>query len=191
MKIYEHDQFSRCKECTSLTQIVRKGTVKQRAEAKALRDLHWARVTQERRWVEAAKYKSLHESEDFFFCEIDGMDSAKTLLPHFSQFDKTIKKDKLLKLHLTCVKYNGTRPDDLYYFTDAFPHDSANTITVMYKTLLKVNRPVSELGILNTPTLFLLLLKDFARSKSCHVADATCRTYSEEFIAVAGSGKER
>ena len=88
--------------------------------------------------LEAAKYKSLHENEDFLFCEIDGMDSTKTLLPHFSRKDKSIQKERLLKLHLTCVKFNGTRPDEMYYFTDAFPHDSANTITVMYMTLLKV-----------------------------------------------------
>ena len=51
--------------------------------------------------------------------------------------DKDVTKDKCLKIHITCVKYNEARPDNVYYFTDAFPHDSANTITVMYQTLLK------------------------------------------------------
>jgi hypothetical protein len=71
------------------------------------------------------------------FCEIDGMDSAKTILPHFAQSDKGVKKEKLLQMHLTCVKYNGLRPDDVYAFTDTFPHDSSNTITVMWFTVLK------------------------------------------------------
>ena len=139
VKIPKHDVFTRCTSCVSLSNIVHRGEDKeQRAYARALRDEHWKRVTTERRAVEAAKYKSLHQNEDFLFCEIDGMDSMKTVVPHFAQFDKSIDKDRLLKLHVTCVKYNGKRPDDIYYFTDAFPHDSANTITVMYKTLLKV-----------------------------------------------------
>jgi hypothetical protein len=138
VKIMKHDCFSRCTTCVSCSSIIETGTPAQRAEAERTRQYHWDRVTTERRIVNDALYKSLHEEENFFFCEIDGMDSAKTILPHFHQFDKDVMKDKCLKIHLTCVKYNGARRDDVYYFTDAFPHDSGNTITVMYGTLLKV-----------------------------------------------------
>ena len=134
----KHDCFSRCTTCVSCSSIIETGTPAQRAEAERQRQYHWDRVTTERRYVNDALYKSLHEEEGFFFCEIDGMDSAKTILPHFHQFDKDVMLDKCLKIHLSCVKYNGARPDDVYFFTDAFPHDSANTITVMYHTLLKV-----------------------------------------------------
>eukprot|EP00873_Tetraselmis_striata_P024403 jgi/Tetstr1/444667/TSEL_032515.t1 len=48
-----------------------------------------------------------------------------------------VEKKNLLQCHLTCVKYNGSQPDDVYYFFDCFPHDSSNTITVMYKTIKK------------------------------------------------------
>ena len=139
VKIMTHDVFSRCNTCTSLTSIIQnsKDPV-ERARALKAREIHWQRVTKERRVVEAARYRSRHD-EDFFFCEIDGMDSAKTILPHFSQWSKDVDKKKLLKVHLSCVKYDGSRPDDIYYYTDCFPHDSANTISVMHKTLLKVS----------------------------------------------------
>ena len=41
-------------------------------------------------------------------------------------------------VHLTCVKYNGKRPDDVYYYTNVFPHDSATTITIIWITISKV-----------------------------------------------------
>eukprot|EP00873_Tetraselmis_striata_P028126 jgi/Tetstr1/448390/TSEL_035669.t1 len=65
------------------------------------------------------------------------MDQDKTRLPHLVPWDKEVEKKNLLQCHLTCVKYNGTQPDDVYYFFDCFPHDSSNTITVMYKTIKK------------------------------------------------------
>eukprot|EP00873_Tetraselmis_striata_P005277 jgi/Tetstr1/425541/TSEL_015964.t1 len=65
------------------------------------------------------------------------MDQDKTRLPHLVPWDKEVEKKNLLQCHLTCVKYNGSQPDDVYYFFDCFPHDSSNTITVMYKTIKK------------------------------------------------------
>ena len=93
-------------------------------------------MTKERRSCNEALLRSRRDP-DFFFCEIDGMDSSKTLLPHFQTWDKDVKKDYLLKMHLACVKHNGLQPDDVYLFTNCLPHDSANTITVMYLTVLK------------------------------------------------------
>ena len=107
LKIMKHDCFSRCTTCVSCSSIIETGTPAQRAEAERIRQFHWDRVTTKRRNVNDALYKSLHEEEKFFFCEIDGMDSAKTILPHFHQFDKDVMKDKCLKIHITCVKYNG------------------------------------------------------------------------------------
>eukprot|EP00873_Tetraselmis_striata_P042620 jgi/Tetstr1/462884/TSEL_007833.t1 len=82
-----------------------------------------------------AKYS--RKNRDLFVCEIDGMDQDKTRLPHLVPWDKEVEKKNLLQCHLTCVKYNGSQPDDVYYFFDCFPHDSSNTITVMYKTIKK------------------------------------------------------
>eukprot|EP00873_Tetraselmis_striata_P040572 jgi/Tetstr1/460836/TSEL_005997.t1 len=65
------------------------------------------------------------------------MDQDKTRLPHLVPWDKEVEKKNLLQCHLTCVKYNGSQPDDVYYFFDCFPHDSSNTITVMYKAIKK------------------------------------------------------
>ena len=138
MKIMKHDTFSRCNKCTTLSSIIQNTSAKpqERAEAMKLREVHWQRVTTERRYVYEAEYNGMHD-DDYFFCEVDGMDSSKTIIPHFHRWSKDVDKEKLLKVHITCVKHAGNRPCDVYYFTDAFPHDSANTITVLYKTLLK------------------------------------------------------
>lgn len=111
----------------------------QLAEADLL--VHWARVTTERHNL-AQVISESRRDPDLFFCEIDGMDSAKTLLPRLVVKDKDTDPENLLKLHVTCVKYDGTRPDSVYLYTDAFPHDSANTCTVMYQEILKVNAEI-------------------------------------------------
>eukprot|EP00873_Tetraselmis_striata_P011086 jgi/Tetstr1/431350/TSEL_021041.t1 len=50
---------------------------------------------------------------------------------------KTVKPDMLLKYHLTCVKYDGYRPDDIYYYTNTIPHDSSTTCTLIWITIMK------------------------------------------------------
>eukprot|EP00873_Tetraselmis_striata_P016456 jgi/Tetstr1/436720/TSEL_025503.t1 len=66
------------------------------------------------------------------------MDQDKTRLPHLVSWDKEVEKKNLMQCHLTCVKYNGSQPDDVYDFFDCFPtHDTSNTITVMYNTIKK------------------------------------------------------
>jgi hypothetical protein len=193
VKIMKHDCFSRCTTCVSCSSIIETGTPAQRAEAERQRQYHWDRVTTERRYVNDALYKSLHEEEGFFFCEIDGMDSAKTILPHFHQFDKDVMLDKCLKVHLSCVKYNGARPDDVYFFTDAFPHDSANTITVMYHTLLKVRRMMKKWAILDcifrafTNPLHSAFYQEYDRRggppKIAHFQlDNTCRENKNKYV---------
>ena len=138
VKVMKHDTFSKCTKCTTLTSIINNSKdPAKKAQATAARDLHWQRVTTSRRAVETTRNTSRHD-RDFFFCEIDGMDSAKTIIPHFHTWDKNVDKKNLLKIHVTCVKYNGSQPDDMYYYTDCFPHDSANTVTMILKTLTKV-----------------------------------------------------
>ena len=138
VKVMKHDTFSKCTNCTKLTSIINNSKdPAKKAKATEARDLHWQRITTDRRAVETARNTSRHD-RDFFFCEIDGMDSAKTIIPHFHTWDKNVDKKNLLKIHVTCVKYNGSQPDDMYYYTDCFPHDSANTVTMMLKTLTKV-----------------------------------------------------
>eukprot|EP00873_Tetraselmis_striata_P024011 jgi/Tetstr1/444275/TSEL_032167.t1 len=43
----------------------------------------------------------------------------------------------LLKYHLTFVKYDGYRPDDIYYYTNTIPHDSSTTCTMTWITIAK------------------------------------------------------
>eukprot|EP00873_Tetraselmis_striata_P019372 jgi/Tetstr1/439636/TSEL_028058.t1 len=48
----------------------------------------------------------------------------------------------LLKYHLTCVKYDGYRPDDIYYYTNTIPHDSSTTCTLVWITIIKdISKP--------------------------------------------------
>jgi hypothetical protein len=110
----------------------------EREYAKAKLAVHHRRVTTERHFTEFNLAASKRD-KDLFFLEIDGMDSSKTLLPRSVVKDKNTNPDYLLKTHVTCVKYNGTRPDNVYLYTDAFPHDSANTATIIYTEIMKVN----------------------------------------------------
>eukprot|EP00873_Tetraselmis_striata_P005870 jgi/Tetstr1/426134/TSEL_016462.t1 len=56
---------------------------------------------------------------------------------------KTMKPDMLLKYHLTCVKYDGYRPDDIYYYTNTIPHDSSTTCTMIWITIVKIFSRIS------------------------------------------------
>jgi hypothetical protein len=135
----KHHKFSKCTECTRLRHIV---TTSQdhtaRRKAKAQRNLHFNRIKRERNFLNTALWKSIVNPEKVFLFEIDGMDSAKTLLPHVAEKTKAISAEVLVQYHLTCVKHNGTRPDDVYYFTNEKPHNSEHTCTVIWKTIMKV-----------------------------------------------------
>eukprot|EP00873_Tetraselmis_striata_P006246 jgi/Tetstr1/426510/TSEL_016808.t1 len=108
-----------------------------RRQVRAEQKVHLERVRQERRDLNNAVFQSRLGHGNFFFFEIDSMDSAKTMLPHWVRIPKTVKPDMLLKYHLTCVKYDGYRPDDIYYYTNTIPHDSSTTCTLIWITIMK------------------------------------------------------
>eukprot|EP00873_Tetraselmis_striata_P017405 jgi/Tetstr1/437669/TSEL_026336.t1 len=136
IKTPAHDRFTKCGICVACNELIRTSDCLVTVSiAKKKRDKHWERVTTERLHVEAAILES-RRRPDMLFCEIDGMDSSKTLLHHSATWSNDVVKDKLLNVHLTCVKHNGMRPDDVYAFTDIFPHDSSCTITVMWLAIL-------------------------------------------------------
>eukprot|EP00873_Tetraselmis_striata_P013760 jgi/Tetstr1/434024/TSEL_002458.t1 len=113
-----------------------------RRQVRAEQKVHLERVRQERRDLNNAVFQSRLGHGNFFFFEIDSMDSAKTLLPHWVRIPKTVKPDMLLKYHLTCVKYDGYRPDDIYYYTNTIPHDSSTTCTLIWITIMKdISKP--------------------------------------------------
>eukprot|EP00873_Tetraselmis_striata_P040038 jgi/Tetstr1/460302/TSEL_005602.t1 len=137
IKTPAQDRFTKCGICVACIELIRTSDCPVTVSiAKKKRDKHWERVTTERLHVEAAILES-RRRPDMLFCEIDGIDSSKTLLPHCATWSKDVVKDKLLKVHLTCVKYNDMRLDDVYAFTDIFPHDSLCTSTVMWLTIIK------------------------------------------------------
>lgn len=105
---------------------------------KAEKMVHLQRVRAEREDLNDAVRRSRVSPEDFFFFEVDSMDSSKTLLPHWTRIPKTVDSSKLLKLHLTCVKYDGFRADDIYYYTNVLAHDASTTASIMWTTVFNV-----------------------------------------------------
>eukprot|EP00873_Tetraselmis_striata_P042001 jgi/Tetstr1/462265/TSEL_007283.t1 len=114
-----------------------------RRQVRAEQKVHLERVRQERRDLNNAVFQSRLGHGNFFFFEIDSMDSAKTMLPHWVRIPKNVKPDMLLKYHLTCVKYDGYRPDDIYYYTNTIPHDSSTTCTLIWITIMKIFSRIS------------------------------------------------
>lgn len=75
---------------------------------------------------------------EVFFFEVHGNDQLKPKFPNFqSKMPKDVEPD-FLHIHLTCIRYEGSRADDIYEYTDTFPRDSGNMVTVIWKTLKKV-----------------------------------------------------
>eukprot|EP00873_Tetraselmis_striata_P039509 jgi/Tetstr1/459773/TSEL_005126.t1 len=114
-----------------------------RRQVRAEQKVHLERVRQERRDLNNAVFQSRLGHGNFFFFEIDSLDSAKTMLPHWVCIPKNVKPDMLLKYHLTCVKYDGYRPDDIYYYTNTIPHDSSTTCTLIWITIMKIFSRIS------------------------------------------------
>eukprot|EP00873_Tetraselmis_striata_P029740 jgi/Tetstr1/450004/TSEL_037056.t1 len=109
-----------------------------RRQVRAEQKVHLERVRQERRDLNNAVFQSRLGHGNFFFFEIDSMDSAKTLMSPWIRIPKNVKPD-MLKYHLTCVKYGGYRPDDIYYYTNTIPHDSSTICTLIWITIMKVS----------------------------------------------------
>eukprot|EP00873_Tetraselmis_striata_P045429 jgi/Tetstr1/465693/TSEL_010334.t1 len=57
---------------------------------------------------------------------------------------KTVKPGMLLKYHLTCVKYDGYRLDNIYYYTNTIPHDSSTTCSLVWITIMKRKEEVDD-----------------------------------------------
>jgi hypothetical protein len=112
-------------------------------------------VTRERRFLGDALMRSAMDPDALMVIEIDGMDSAKTILPHLAEQDKGIDKQFLIQYHLACVKHNGTVPDEVYYYTNELPHDSANTCTIIWLTLMKVTKEILLIPAAVVNTLYV------------------------------------
>ena len=50
-----------------------------------------------------------NSAPDGCYMEIDGMDQSKTNLPHWPNMPKNIKKDLLMQIHVTGVRYSDGR----------------------------------------------------------------------------------
>lgn len=141
------NRFSKCALCVTLkNRIASGGHSAALVAARADQKRHWERVTTERQFLADAINTAKYNPDKLFLFEIDGMDSSKTLLPHYCQRSKDVNPELLIKYHVTCVKHVDGRPDDVYLYTNVLPHDASNTCTVIWRTLLKVNATSAKGG---------------------------------------------
>ena len=157
---------------------------------RARRNVHLQRVKAEREFVNRSRCFARQNPKKLLFFEVDSMDSSKTLLPHFNRISKSVNKELLIKYHITCVKFDGSRPDDVYFYTNVLPHDSQTTITIIWKTLVKV-KPSSLTPSLQAatcsylnPRALLQELNTFGRlPPSIHIQlDNTCRENKNKWV---------
>eukprot|EP00873_Tetraselmis_striata_P015664 jgi/Tetstr1/435928/TSEL_024810.t1 len=87
------------------------------------------------------------------------MDSSKTLLPHSATWSKDVVKDKLLKIQMACVKYNGMRLDDVH------THERVDQVFSKY------SRRLGGHSAKTLPKLFRELRHEFTRVCNFEIQD--------------------
>jgi hypothetical protein len=78
--------------------------LKAKAYARQLFIGHYKDFRRERQFFNLEKQKSRNPTEELFFFEINGMDQAKTLLPHYVNAPKNIYQELLFNFHVNDVK---------------------------------------------------------------------------------------
>ncbi|XP_052820260.1 uncharacterized protein LOC128246095, partial [Mya arenaria] len=92
----------------------------------------------ERRYYYQKRDASRTQQETYLSLIIDGMDQAKTSLPHFAgRQTKSISNVDLLKTHLTGVINHGNGGFHSYVDFNQFPHDPNLTINILLRALKK------------------------------------------------------
>ena len=122
---------------------------------------HYTFVAEERKFLDSQRYFCNNDLDNFYF-EIDGMDQSKTNLPHYPNLPKDVKKDLLMQIHVTGVRYCNDTAADIYLYTSQFAHDSACTCTIIFKTLVKVS--IAYKGLFSLDMHFLtpcILLQNY------------------------------
>ncbi|WAR14973.1 hypothetical protein MAR_005078 [Mya arenaria] len=95
-------------------------------------------VRMERRYYYQKRDASRTQQETYLSLIIDGMDQAKTSLPHFAgRQSKSISNVDLLKTHVTGVINHGNGCFHSYVDFNQFPHDPNLTINILLRALKK------------------------------------------------------
>ncbi|XP_052820902.1 uncharacterized protein LOC128246640 [Mya arenaria] len=139
LKIKQSNSFSKCSTCVSLErQREKAGSAVERAKFSSLKDEHHERQQMERRYYYQKRDASRTQQETYLSLIIDGMDQAKTSLPHFAgRQSKSISNVDLLKTHVTGVINHGNGGFHSYVEINQFPHDPNLTINILLRALKK------------------------------------------------------
>jgi len=78
--------------------------IRTKAYARLLFIEHYRDFRREREFLDLQKQKSRNPTEELFFFEIEGMDQANTLLPHYVNPPKNIDQDLLFNFRTIVVK---------------------------------------------------------------------------------------
>ncbi|WAR14851.1 hypothetical protein MAR_004956 [Mya arenaria] len=122
-------------KCSCNNQCLKDYTFRQiRSERKAF----WEKPQMERRYYYQKRDASRTQQETYLSLIIDGMDQAKTSLPHFAgRQSKSISNVDLLKTHVTGVINHGNGGFHSYVEINQFPHDPNLTINILLRALKK------------------------------------------------------
>ncbi|KXJ18305.1 hypothetical protein AC249_AIPGENE23463 [Exaiptasia diaphana] len=136
--IPKQNKFTKCGVCTLLKHSLRNTQdVKEREKLSDKRKVHLEQQCAERNHYYANRLKAELEPEKYLSLIVDGMDQAKTNLPHVTTISKT-EQSHYLKSHVTGAISHGHRR--VFSFVDLlqWKHDTNLTLNVLLQIFLRI-----------------------------------------------------
>ncbi|XP_052275699.1 uncharacterized protein LOC127875011 [Dreissena polymorpha] len=142
VKTKKTNSFSKCTTCVTLERLMSKTTsFEMRAFYKKKKEEHNIRQMLERKYYYNKKDQAQRNPSQHMSIIIDGMDQAKTNLPHFAgRNPKNLHAVDLLHTHVTGVLSHGHGGFHAYVDINEYPHDPNLTINIILKELLRQAR---------------------------------------------------
>ncbi|KAL5017771.1 hypothetical protein ScPMuIL_005146 [Solemya velum] len=142
VKIKKSNLFTRCNSCVQLDMRLHATvTQKVRNEIMMQKQRHLHRIMMEKTAYYRRRDIARRRPDRYVSLIIDGMDQAKTYIPHFvGRKSKEIATASQLKVHVTGVISHGT--NEKRVFTDIFQyrHDANLTMNVLLKNLWDISK---------------------------------------------------
>ena len=135
--VTKRKQFSQCDICNYNKQQQAKQKTNPKAHRyKQLQDKHRAHVavSKEKYYKHCGKSKSVMYTGKYLSIIFDGMDQAKTRIPHLNRVPKCVDKTEQLKTHVTGVIVHGYI-HRIYTWVDNFPKDANMSATILMEIL--------------------------------------------------------
>ncbi|XP_060568789.1 uncharacterized protein LOC132727367, partial [Ruditapes philippinarum] len=138
VKIKKTNSFTKCTICTTLErQIAKTTSVETRSLYRQQKEAHNRRQMMERKYYYSKREESRKSPGQYMSLIIDGMDQAKTNLPHFTgRRPKNMNAADLLKTHVTGIINHGHGGFHTFVDICQYSHDPNLTLNVLLKTFL-------------------------------------------------------